>query len=458
MDQDSFRQLLQTPRPGASNGTPTSIKRGSLLTTIKAGSSKIATVAASDPAFKPRKVKKQSEKYRNRAEERRAGVDNDYSQVEAVLEDFERRNADNEDRAAVEAQRLYLGGDSDHSILVKGLDFALLEQNKARLSSASSKVEDESLEQAFKQAASTAGASTVSANGKKRSRADLIRELKEKRAGAEEPSEKEEKGLASVSDKFRPIGFKPIGAPVAEKGKKKAAKGQEGEGGERKKKKRKVDEGKSVLQGAADQKGGMGPPPLPAKRLSALEPPKGTVPQTQTTNLFSQPEPEPMDEVFDIFAGAGEYEGIDLGDDDEDSAEDGEEKPPRDRSPAAREALTTAIPESARRRKWFDEPEPEQPGPSTSTAGPAESSTKSKSRSPPPPDVEEGEEEEVTRLMPLASSAVPSIKELLAMDEAVEKGKKRKARKEKKGKGGGGDKLDRDYQRLKSYEAKKAAG
>lgn len=31
--------------------------------------------------FKPRKVKKNEEKYRNRAEERRAGADHDYSQV-----------------------------------------------------------------------------------------------------------------------------------------------------------------------------------------------------------------------------------------------------------------------------------------------------------------------------------------------------------------------------------------
>ena len=31
----------------------------------------------------------------------------------------------------VEEQRRYLGGDADHTVLVKGLDFALLEQQKA---------------------------------------------------------------------------------------------------------------------------------------------------------------------------------------------------------------------------------------------------------------------------------------------------------------------------------------
>lgn len=38
-----------------------------------------------DPAFKPRKVKKASEKYRDRAEERRIGADHDYSQVSTAL-------------------------------------------------------------------------------------------------------------------------------------------------------------------------------------------------------------------------------------------------------------------------------------------------------------------------------------------------------------------------------------
>ena len=55
------------------------------------------------PAFKPRKLKKAAEDYRDRAEERRLGKEGDYAQVEAMLEEFEKRNADNEDRAAVRA-------------------------------------------------------------------------------------------------------------------------------------------------------------------------------------------------------------------------------------------------------------------------------------------------------------------------------------------------------------------
>lgn len=55
------------------------------------------------PAFKPRKLKKASESYRDRADERRSGKEGDYAQVEAILEEFEKRNVDNEDRAAVRA-------------------------------------------------------------------------------------------------------------------------------------------------------------------------------------------------------------------------------------------------------------------------------------------------------------------------------------------------------------------
>lgn len=66
------------------------------------------TISASEPAFKPRKVKKEG-KYRDRAAERRVGGGNDYAQVrivtvlqpishkvqvEAILDDFNKRTAD----------------------------------------------------------------------------------------------------------------------------------------------------------------------------------------------------------------------------------------------------------------------------------------------------------------------------------------------------------------------------
>ncbi|KAI0061049.1 hypothetical protein BV25DRAFT_1917314 [Artomyces pyxidatus] len=424
MDQESFRKLLQTSRPGGSTSTTTS--RPSLVKP-KAGASKSNTASSSDPAFKPRKVKKSSGSYRDRAEERRLGKESDYAQVEAVLEDFERKNAEAEDKRAVEEQRRYLGGDSDHSILVKGLDFALLEQNKARLASASSKQDDELLEVAFAQVASTSILAAPESASKKRSRADIIKELKGKRAeGAPAPE------LEPRPDpgKFRPIGFKPIGASEETGKGKKKSKAKDVEGGERKKKKRKVDAGQASVP----------PPPAPVEK---------DVPKLPAPQIVAEPEPEPAED-FDIFAGAGEYEGIKV-----DSDEDSESERP---SPRPAEDVPPPLP----RRGWFDGDD-EEPAPPP----PDSVHVKSTSRSPRAlPDERDAEEEEQpVRLMPLASSAVPSIRDLLAIDDAAEKKKKWKEKKEKKGKGKGGggdgggdkDKLEKDYQRLKSYEAKKAA-
>ncbi|EIM80411.1 uncharacterized protein STEHIDRAFT_135293 [Stereum hirsutum FP-91666 SS1] len=417
------------------------------------------------PAFKPRKVKKSAEKYRNRAEERRVGADHDYSQIEAVLEDFERRNAD-EDQAKVEEQRRFLGGDSDHSILVKGLDYALLEQNKARLATVNSKVDDESLEAAFLETSTSTTTNTTTTGqgqggegGKKRSRADLIRELKEKRGGDGEGSgsgsgsggegklgsgngngKGKVKGKGKVVEdkpipegKFKPIGFKPIGKTAGEeKGrKKKKVRVDDGGDAERKRKKRKVvDEERGEEKGSATV----------STKESSPEQPRG--------KTLQEPEPEPADEDFDIFADAGEYQGLELEDDE---GEDEEEK--ADEEKLGEDTSTTPGP--ARRRGWFEDDEPE-PEPEAGPSKPAEpQATKSRSKSPtnqPEMEEEDAEEGELMRLAPLESSALPSIKDFLAADEAAEKDEKRRARKDKKKKGKGpggegGDKIERDYQR-----------
>lgn len=69
--------------------------------------------------FKPRKIKKKEDPYRDRAAERRTGVAGDFAevrrniplcfnaevlmhlQVEAILDTFEKQNASNDDREAV---------------------------------------------------------------------------------------------------------------------------------------------------------------------------------------------------------------------------------------------------------------------------------------------------------------------------------------------------------------------
>ncbi|KAH9840043.1 RED-like protein N-terminal region-domain-containing protein [Rhodofomes roseus] len=445
MDQESFRKLLQTPKP---SGTPTApTARGSLLAAASKAKSK--TVASSQPAFKPRTVKKKAQAdqaYRDRASERRQGVGNDYAQVEALAEDFEKRTAENADRAAVEEQRRYLGGDSDHTVLVKGLDFALLEQNRARLAASSGAVDDESLEQVFREVAATAP--------RKRTREEIVQELKAKRAKTSSGPEDTDAGgdekptaagpalkEAKKAGKFRPIGFKPIGGG-SEKTKKKKLKakieGQEGEPARKKKVKSDVSAGRPPPELTPTAKAGPSTVIEPPAPLPKAAPP---------------PEPEPVDEDFDIFAGVGEYTGVDLGDDDESE----HEHSGREREEG--EAEETPPPPKAR---WVAVDE-EQPGnrasPSPPKAGPPEASPPANTQHTPVAaavsDHEEGEEEEERpmRLQPLASSAIPSIRDLLDMDASSgkrkrggKKGKKKDNNAETEG-GVDKNKIDRDYKR-----------
>lgn len=180
------------------------------------------------------------------------------------------------------------------------------------------------------------------------------------------------------------------------------------------------------------------------------ETPSAPVPTSQTAKPPPKPEPEPMDEDDDIFAGAGEYAGIEVGDDEDDDSE-----PEKKGQDEGHEASDGEIPEAPRGR-WVDVDGP-TPAPrkssSPSRINLANSSRMSTSPQLVPAQVEEGEEEEgaiSVRLQPLASSTVPSIRDLLAMDEEVEKAEKRKARKEKKKEKGAlsaEGKVDRDYQR-----------
>lgn len=319
----------------------------------------------------------------------------------------------------IDEQRRYLGGDSEHSILVKGLDMALLQQNKAKAATATD--EDESLEQAYTQSASE----PIVSSTKKRTREEIIRELKAQRAQRGESNPVEDPTLNK--NKFKPIGFKPIGGSVEQKKIKKKIKGD----GERKKKRRKVEL-------SADDKS--------AKSMATVEPTSSTTTVPKSPRLLELEELQPPEE-FDIFAGVGDYEGVNDDDDDESEGEgEGEEK----------EKTEEVISRSLRPGQWFvtDEqmgksPSIEDKSPSGPTPGP------SVSHPPPIEEAQASDEEQLTRLVPLSSSAVPSIKELLAIDEAAEAADKKHKRKNKKkgGDGAGSKKLDaeakanRDYQR-----------
>ncbi|KAH9893497.1 RED-like protein N-terminal region-domain-containing protein [Cubamyces lactineus] len=490
MDQESFRKLLQAPKASSSSPPAASSAhvRGSLLAAATTASKdkKAKKIDASQPAFKPRQVKKgaKGDAYRDRATERRLGIANDYAQVEALADEFERRNAENEDRQAVEEQRKYLGGDSEHTVLVKGLDFALLEQTRARVAAETAATEDVSLEEAYMESV---------AQPKKRTREEILRELKSKR-GAPDTQQgtaaavpaaalsAADKALeeAKKAGKFKPIGFKPVGG-AAEKGekakrKKKAKPGEAEENGERKKKRKVTTAAAAASQGQAAE--GAAVSGGPSDTAAPEQPEAG--PSNATSQPSEKPppapEPEPVDEDFDIFADAGEYTGVDLGDESDTSEdnhanakgrEDGER--PGEEAPPPRKWLATSD----------DEREPSRAVSQPPLAGSANGRSQSRSMSPQRRaglshkspveeirEIEEGEEEEERpmRLQPLASSALPSIKDLLAMSEEAEKAEKRRARKEKKKAGGGAGgsemdtkaKVERDYQRLKAYTEKKS--
>ena len=331
----------------------------------------------------------------------------------------------------MEVQRRYLGGDSEHSILVKGLDHSLLEQNKAR--AALSSEDDNALEQAFMEATSH----TPTNVPKKRTREELIRHLKEQRArntdqgpkiGDEEARLLEE---AKQKGKFKPIGFKPIGS-TSEAKKKKEKRSEDDM--ERKKKKRKVDvEILADKAASLKDKSSMPPPPVPTKT------PK--VPDTE----------EPIDDDFNIFADAGEYEGINVDDDDDDE----------NVAQVARETEKRYDPTPAQRWIPTDEIEP------LHTKPPIPPLSDTTTRSPPSShkvvSEDESEDEQPMRLVPLSSSALPSIKDFLAMDQAAGSSDKKRKRKNKKKAGAKDDddddidegpkqksvqtKVDRDYKR-----------
>lgn len=295
----------------------------------------------------------------------------------------------------IDEQRKYLGGDSEHSVLVKGLDLALFEQNKAKVAAVSAVEDDEALEQAFHgMEAGTSGDAVESTAQPKKSRQDLIRELKEKR-GQNKPTENvaADAGIeeAKKAGKFKPIGFKPIGGDSEGKKRKK-----EKAGGEKKKKKRKVDEDKDKPTEASNPTQHLAPP-LPA-----------TLPEEQKETV---PESEPLDPDFDIFAGVEEYTGEienDSADEDKPTDVEGSQEPQQDG-------------DQPRTGRWLHEPK--SPSLKEPTPPPARESSKGK--------VEEVEEEAAPmRLVPLASSM--SVKDILAIDDVVTKEEKRKARKEKK--------------------------
>jgi len=171
LTNDDFRKLMMTPRVPAGGSSSSS---GSAPTPVFAKPKDPEKVNASDPgsARKQKKsyyaqLKKEeeqrekelAEKYRDRARERRDGVNKDYDEqsdlpsttadYRAVAPDAKIGDDYAERRKLVIQESKYLGGDMEHTHLVKGLDYALLEKVKAEITN--KEQEEEELETVIKQ-------------------------------------------------------------------------------------------------------------------------------------------------------------------------------------------------------------------------------------------------------------------------------------------------------------------
>ena len=335
----------------------------------------------------------------------------------------------------MDEQRRDLGGEGDHSILVKGLDMALLEQNKARVGLSTE--DDDSLEQAFLETSISAESSKTQ---KKKTREDFIRELKEKRELGQvdlvnNVASTAEDDARRLEEAKKAGKFKPINAPAEDKAKRKRDKDKDVE---KKKKKRKgegvsakVETKETLSKTQANEK--LPPPPSKVAPQRTHEPP-------------AESEMDMIGDDFDIFAGAGEYQGIDLDDDDGD---DGTGSIPQvDHLPKDKEDHPAV-------GQWVAVGERETFQPSHShdkvVLQPSAAAKTSQKEG-------DGDEEQPARLMSLENSALPSIKDFLALDEAAESSERRRKRKEKRKAGKGNEsgqkgklttdaKVERDYKK-----------
>ncbi|KZT59058.1 hypothetical protein CALCODRAFT_213532 [Calocera cornea HHB12733] len=369
MDQSAFRGMLGRPRTGLSTSVPAPRPRNLITGEAGAKASFVyrRPAPAKEAAFKPRKLK---------------------DAPKLVSSDADRRD----DKGALD----------EIAQLVDSL-----RSGRPASSSAPGAQDDldASLEAAFETAAP---AEPERVAGRKRTREDIVRELREKKAGSEGPHAGKLGDAAAAATKGAGKGFKPIG--------KSAPSGFKPIGEKKKKKKAKV---------VSDAAGAL---PMPeeshAKRLDgpklATEPEPARLPEPP----LPPPGPE-VDMEEDIFAGAGVFEGYDVSSDEEGEAAEGSKPAPA--GPA--ESLAAPPPGKA---NWFNESSRSPSPPPVARRAPTPPARPSASAA---GEGEEGEEEGAEedgemRLRPLESSSIPSIRELLSLDREESARAKRRARKD----------------------------
>ncbi|KAG8839377.1 hypothetical protein FS842_003615 [Serendipita sp. 407] len=281
--------------------------------------------------------------------------------------------------------------------ITKGLDFSLLERERSKLREEQSAIDDILLEEALQDATAP----------KKRTREEIVQSLKKSRTNSSSNTVNADGGLDAAKQAGK---FRPIGAPEQSKPKKRKTKTEDPEASKKKKKRKLEDAQVNTLTGgqAVD---------------SGLQQPGDLQPATSRSKArTSSPE---IDADADIFSGIGQYKGIESGSDNESDDDVGPSNPPNpliSSAPNSDQNLT--LPKA----NWFGEAIEDIPRPEPVRLTATKPETQKESTD----DVEMEEAPPFMRLQGLSSSVMPSIKEILAMDEAAEREEKRKAKKEKK--------------------------
>lgn len=197
MDQEAFRQLISS-----SSAVPASSTKRTF------GKAPKRNPTASTSTLQPSDLKPSSQiksNYIDRASARRSGrVDSEFSEIESLYRDFEQRIAAAEtekERQTLRDQISSVGGDARYSVLVKGLDWSLLAQNKARIEREKGGTGVEEHENELESAYREGRAETKEAT--KRSREEIVEAIRRRR---------EAKSSGLTSKEVKPAsGFRPIG-------------------------------------------------------------------------------------------------------------------------------------------------------------------------------------------------------------------------------------------------------
>lgn len=168
LTNDDFRKLLMTPRaPSGSGHTAGSVRDAMAKSSSAATSSSVMKPPSTERHEARRKkknfyaqLKKQednklaelAEKYRDRARERRDGANPDYQNLDpsnstsgyrAVAPDIKSGLDAAERRRQQIQESKFLGGDMEHTHLVKGLDYALLQKVRSEIVAKEQELDDE---------------------------------------------------------------------------------------------------------------------------------------------------------------------------------------------------------------------------------------------------------------------------------------------------------------------------